>query len=47
MLSYNTSGLLLRWYISGNAPWSDALRKYSGMFAWATMGMGLAFSKKE
>ncbi len=42
----HTLGLILRWYISGHAPWSDA---YESMIyvAWATMGMGLAFGKKS
>ncbi|WP_047414557.1 cytochrome c biogenesis protein [Cellulophaga sp. Hel_I_12] len=42
----HTSGLLLRWYISGNAPWSDAYESILYV-SWATMGMGLAFSKKS
>jgi cytochrome c-type biogenesis protein CcsB len=37
-------GLIVRWYISGHAPWSDA---YESMIyvAWATMFFGLAFGK--
>lgn len=39
-------GLLIRWYISGHAPWSDA---YESMIyvAWATMFFGLAFGRKS
>ncbi|GFR75351.1 cytochrome C biogenesis protein [Elysia marginata] len=42
----HTVGLLFRWYISGHAPWSDA---YESMIyvAWATMGMGVLFSKRS
>ncbi len=40
------AGLLARWYISGNAPWSNAYEAiiYAG---WATMGLGLAFGRKS
>ena len=39
-------GLILRWYISGHAPWSDA---YESMIyvAWATMFFGVAFGRKS
>ncbi|MDH7446769.1 cytochrome c biogenesis protein CcsA [Aquimarina sp. 2201CG14-23] len=42
----HTSGLIIRWYVSGHAPWSDA---YESMIyvAWATMALGLAFGKKS
>lgn len=42
----HTLGLILRWYISGHAPWSDA---YESMIyvAWATMFFGLAFGRKS
>ena len=42
----HTIGLILRWYISGHAPWSDA---YESMIyvAWATMFFGLAFGRKS
>ena len=44
----HTAGLIVRWYISGHAPWSDA---YESMIyvAWATMLFGLitGISKKE
>lgn len=40
----HTVGLIVRWYISGHAPWSDA---YESMIyvAWAAMFFGLAFDK--
>ncbi|WP_438966317.1 cytochrome c biogenesis protein CcsA [Flavobacterium sp.] len=42
----HTVGLIVRWYISGHAPWSDA---YESMIyvAWATMFFGLAFDRKS
>ena len=42
----HTFGLIARWFISGHAPWGDA---YEAMIyvAWATMGIGLLFSKKS
>jgi len=42
----HTFGLIARAYISGHAPWSDA---YESMIyvAWATVGMGIAFSRKS
>ena len=42
----HTAGLIVRWYISGHAPWSDA---YESMIyvAWATMFFGLAFGRKS
>ncbi len=42
----HTAGLIIRWYVSGHAPWSDA---YESMIyvAWATMALGLAFGKKS
>ncbi len=41
-----TVGLILRWYISGHAPWSDAYESiiYVG---WATVFFGLAFGRKS
>lgn len=43
---WHTAGLILRWYISGHAPWTDA---YESMLyvAWATIGMGMLFLKKN
>ncbi|EAZ95143.1 Cytochrome c assembly protein [Flavobacteria bacterium BAL38] len=42
----HTLGLLLRWYVSGHAPWSDS---YESMIyvGWATMFFGLAFGRKS
>jgi len=42
----HTFGLILRWYISGHAPWSDAYESliYIG---WATMLAGFIFSKNS
>ena len=42
----HSTGLLVRWYISGHAPWSDA---YESMIyvAWATQFFGLAFGRKS
>lgn len=41
-----TAGLILRWYISGHAPWSDAYESviYVG---WATVFFGLIFGRKS
>lgn len=42
----HTAGLIVRWYISGHAPWSDA---YESMIyvAWATMLFGLIFGRNS
>ncbi len=42
----HTAGLIVRWYLSGHAPWSDA---YESMIyvAWATMFFGLGFGRKS
>lgn len=42
----HTAGLIIRWYISGHAPWSDA---YESMIyvSWATMLFGLLFGRKS
>ncbi|MBO3116538.1 cytochrome c biogenesis protein CcsA [Winogradskyella sp. DF17] len=42
----HTGGLIVRWYLSGHAPWSDA---YESMIyvAWATMLFGLLFGRKS
>ncbi len=42
----HTLGLAMRWYISGHAPWSDAYESILYV-SWATLGMGLLFSKKS
>ncbi|MDC1168122.1 cytochrome c biogenesis protein CcsA [Flavobacteriaceae bacterium] len=39
-------GLMSRWYISGNAPWSNAYESIIYV-AWATMLFGLAFGRKS
>jgi cytochrome c-type biogenesis protein CcsB len=43
---WHTTGLILRWYISGHAPWSDA---YESMLfvAWATIGIGMLLIRKS
>ncbi|MBT8187856.1 MAG: cytochrome c biogenesis protein CcsA [Croceitalea sp.] len=43
---WHTTGLILRWYISGHAPWSDAYESILYV-SWATMAMGLAFGRKS
>ncbi|CAI8340034.1 MAG: Cytochrome c biogenesis protein CcsA [Flavobacterium sp. SCGC AAA160-P02] len=43
---YHIFGLLCRWYISGNAPWSNAYESIIYV-AWATMLFGLAFGRKS
>ncbi|WP_430613283.1 cytochrome c biogenesis protein CcsA [Flavobacterium sp. JP2137] len=42
----HTLGLIMRWYVSGHAPWSDA---YESMIyvGWATMLFGLVFGRKS
>ncbi len=42
----HTAGLILRWYISGHAPWSDAYESIIYV-AWATMLFGLIFGRKS
>jgi cytochrome c-type biogenesis protein CcsB len=42
----HTAGLILRWYISGHAPWSDAYESILYV-AWATIGIGIALGKKS
>lgn len=44
--AWHTAGLILRWYISGHAPWSDAYESILYV-SWATMAMGLAFGRKN
>ncbi|NKI32083.1 cytochrome c biogenesis protein [Croceivirga thetidis] len=43
---WHTAGLVLRWYISGHAPWSDAYESILYV-SWATMGIGLLFIRKS
>ncbi|MFK7832609.1 MAG: cytochrome c biogenesis protein CcsA [Winogradskyella sp.] len=42
----HTGGLIMRWYLSGHAPWSDA---YESMIyvAWSVMLFGLLFGRKS
>ncbi len=42
----HTAGLILRWFISGHAPWSNAYESIIYV-AWATMFFGLAFDMKS
>jgi cytochrome c-type biogenesis protein CcsB len=42
----HTAGLILRWFISGHAPWSNAYEAIIYV-AWATMFFGLAFDIKS
>lgn len=42
----HTIGLIVRWYISGHAPWSNAYEAIVYV-AWATMFFGLAFDIKS
>ncbi|MDC8003824.1 cytochrome c biogenesis protein CcsA [Aureisphaera galaxeae] len=41
-----TAGLIMRWYISGHAPWSDAYESILYV-SWATLFFGLAFGRKS
>lgn len=41
-----TLGLILRWYISGHAPWTNAYESIVYV-AWATVFFGLAFGRKS
>lgn len=41
-----TAGLIVRWYISGHAPWSDAYESIVYV-SWATVFFGLAFGRKS
>ncbi len=42
----HTAGLLLRWYIAGHAPWSNAYESIL-LIAWTTALAGFAFAKKS
>lgn len=42
----HTLGLIMRWYISGHAPWSDAYESILYV-SWASMGMGLLVGRKN
>ena len=43
---WHTAGLILRWYISGHAPWSDAYESILYV-SWACLGMGLLLGRKS
>ncbi len=43
---WHTAGLILRWYISGHAPWTNAYESILYV-AWATVGMGMLFARKS
>ncbi len=43
---WHTAGLIMRWYISGHAPWSDAYESILYV-SWATLGMGLLLGRKS
>ncbi len=43
---YHGTGLAMRWYISGHAPWSDGYEAVI-FIAWATMIAGWIFSRKN
>ena len=43
---FHTLGLVSRWYISGNAPWSNAYESIIYV-AWATMLFGIFFGRKS
>ena len=46
LFASHTIGLILRWYIAGHAPWSNAYESIV-YIAWATMFFGLAFDRKS
>lgn len=46
LFGLHTLALMVRWYISGHAPWSNAYESIIYV-AWATMFFGLAFDKKS
>jgi cytochrome c-type biogenesis protein CcsB len=46
LFGLHTLGLIVRWYISGHAPWSNAYESIIYV-AWATMFFGLAFDRKS
>ena len=46
LFAAHTAGLVLRWYISGHAPWSDAYESILYV-SWATLGIGLWLGKRS
>src|SRR5690606_39858656 len=43
---WHTAGLILRWYISGHAPWSDAYECILYV-SWAALAMRLGYGSKS
>ncbi len=43
---WHTAGLVIRWYISGHAPWSDAYESILYV-SWATLAMGISLGRKS
>ncbi|NER11467.1 cytochrome c-type biogenesis protein CcsB [Muriicola jejuensis] len=43
---WHTAGLIMRWYISGHAPWSDAYESILYV-SWATLAMGISLGRKS
>ncbi|MBT8281050.1 MAG: cytochrome c biogenesis protein CcsA [Muriicola sp.] len=43
---WHSAGLVMRWYISGHAPWSDAYESILYV-SWATLAMGLSLGRKS
>ena len=46
LFAAHTAGLVIRWYISGHAPWSDAYESILYV-SWATLAMGIALGRKS
>jgi ABC-type transport system involved in cytochrome c biogenesis permease subunit len=46
IFAIHTSGLGLRWYVSGHAPWSNGYEALT-YIAWATVLAGLIFSSRS
>jgi cytochrome c-type biogenesis protein CcsB len=46
LFALHTSGLIMRWYISGHAPRSDAYESILYV-SWATLAMGIALGRKS
>lgn len=44
--AFHTGGLILRWYISGHAPWTNGFESLT-YIAWATVLAGVLFAKKS
>ena len=46
LFAFHTAGLIMRSYISGHAPWSDAYESILYV-SWATLAMGIALGRKS